>query len=396
MRPALLATFALVSILASRESAGEYQFFTPPGSFTVEVSLENAPFPRLPLDRNAIVSLEVCGDYAVGGTAAAPGLSPFLFTVSLTRRRLEGVLDLGAVVPGQREIRSGFARGRPGVLYAGTIPNSGGESGHLIEVRADDGKLQVVDLGVPVAGEGIFSLASDPAGGKLYGIAHPSGTFFAFDLSGHRTRVFPETALSRRSLAELREHALTAADVLSRRLILDRSGRVYGSAPVNRLFRFDPLAGSIVFLPDELPAVWGRRPLGRVDAWAQAPDGMLYGGCAGDGQIFRLDPAIGRVTNIGKPVMMPRIPGLSFAADGRLYGIAGAPPGYSHLFVYDPRAGGYTDLGNPRFTMTEPGIEQGIAWRGFRIATVAASEDGRYIVMGEDESLSQLMVFPVQ
>ena len=41
---------------------GEYTFFTPPGSFTVEVSLENSPYLRLPIYRNAITSLEVVGD----------------------------------------------------------------------------------------------------------------------------------------------------------------------------------------------------------------------------------------------------------------------------------------------------------------------------------------------
>ena len=46
--------------------------------------------------------------------------------------------------------------------------------------------------------------------------------------------------------------------------------------------------------------------------------------------------------------------------------------------------------------MTEPGIEQGIAWCGFQIGTVIASEDGRWIVLGEEETLSQLMVFPVK
>jgi hypothetical protein len=94
--------------------------------------------------------------------------------------------------------------------------------------------------------------------------------------------------------------------------------------------------------------------------------------------------------------MMPGMPGLEFGRDGKLYGVTCAPPGYTHLFVYDPLAGGYSDLGNPRFTMAAPGIEQGIAWRGFRISSVQASEDGRYIVMGEDESLSQLMVFQVR
>jgi hypothetical protein len=71
------------------------------------------------------------------------------------------------------------------------------------------------------------------------------------------------------------------------------------------------------------------------------------------------------IENLGKPVMMPRITGLTFGADGKLYGVAGASPGYVHLFSYDPSGRGFVDLGNPRFTMTEPGLEQGIAWRGF-------------------------------
>jgi hypothetical protein len=136
--------------------------------------------------------------------------------------------------------------------------------------------------------------------------------------------------------------------------------------------------------------------LGRVDAWAVAPDGSLYGGNAGDGQLFRLDPATGKVTNLGKPAMMPRMTGLGFAADGKLYGVTGGEPGYAHLFSWDPAGRGFVDLGNPRFTMTEPGIEQGIAWRGFQIGTLAVSEDGRYVVMGEDEALSQIMVFSVK
>ncbi len=185
-------------------------------------------------------------------------------------------------------------------------------------------------------------------------------------------------------------------DALSRRLVLDRQGRVYGSYPVNKLFRFDPGQKKIETLADELPAVWGHAPLGRVDSWALAPDGTLYGGNAADGQLFRLDPATGKVANLGKPAVAPRLKGLAFAKDGSLYGVAGAAPGgYAHLFRYDPEHG-FTDLGNPRFIMKEPGIEQGIAWRGFQIATVAATEDGSSIAMGEEEALSQLMVFPVR
>ena len=90
--------------------------------------------------------------------------------------------------------------------------------------------------------------------------------------------------------------------------------------------------------------------------------------------------------------MMPGLAGLAEGADSEIYGIAGGSPAYSHLFSYD-ESEGFIDYGNPEFTMVAPGIEQGILWRGFQLATIAASDDGEYIVMGESESLSHLMVF---
>jgi len=379
-------------------AAARYKFFTPRGSFAVEVSLEN-PGPnrlRLPIYRNAITSLAVVGDYAIGGTTADKGLSPYLFAVSLTKKELEAAFDLGDVLPGQRALQSGFGRGRAGALYAGTMPDAEGGSGRLIKVVFSGGRFEVTDLGAPVPGEGIFALAADSQRGMLYGISHPGGKFFTYEIAGGETKVFEETAPNERTLAHLHHYSLHPEDFLSRSLALDRSGRVYGSMPVNRLFRYDPASGGIETLPDELPEVWGRRPLGRVDSWAVAPDGTLYGGNAGDGQLFRLDPASGRVTNLGKPIMMNRIKGLAFGGDGRLYGVAGALPGYAHLFSYDAGGKGFVDLGNPDFPLHVPEIAGNLMWRGFQIATVAASEDGRYIVLGEEESQSQLMVFPVK
>ena len=390
----ILSSIATLFLLVSLQA--EYTFFTPPSGFAVEVSLENSSYLRLPIYRNAITSLEVAGDYAVGGTSARPGLSPFVFSVSLSRRQIEGVVDVSKVVPRQRAIRSGFGRGSRGVLYAGTMPEQAGDSGHLLEVETLTDVLKVEDLGVPVEGEGVFAVLADYRAPFIYGISHPSGRFFVYSLQTRQTRVLSETALSKPTLSFLAGYALRTEDVLSRRLAVDSKGRVYGSTPVNKLFCFDPRSQKINFLPDELPEVWGRRPLGRVDAWALATNGMLYGGNAGDGQLFKLDPESGRVTNLGKPVMMPRIGGLAFGADGKLYGIGGASPGSSHLFSYDPQGNGFVDLGNPRFVMIGPGIEQGIFWRGFQIGTMTASEDGKYIVMGEEEALSQVMVFAVK
>ena len=389
----ILSALFLVEVLGRLNA--EYKFFTPPGSFAVEVSLQNSPYPRLPAYRNAVTSLAVVGDWAIGGTSAAKGMTPFLFAVSLSGRRLAYSVDLNDIVPGQRAIRSGFGPGVNGILYAGTMPDAAGGDGHLLEIEVTHGRLGVRDLGVPVGREGVFALTADPGRRVLYGIAHPSGQFFEFDLRTSKATAFIETVPGARDLVFLQNYALEPADYLCRRLIIDRKGRVLGSLPVNSLFRYDPGVRQITRLEAELPEGWGRRALGRVDAWTMAPDGLLYGGCAGDGQLFRLDPDTGRVSNLGKPAQMPRMRGLAFGSDGRIYGVTGGAPGYSHLFCYEPTRQNFTDLGNPRFEMKGPGIEQGIWWRGFQIGTLAATADGRQIVMGEEETLSQLMVFPV-
>lgn len=176
----------------------------------------------------------------------------------------------------------------------------------------------------------------------------------------------------------------------------DDQGFIYGSMPVNKLFYFDTKNETFHILDNELPDVWGRRTMGQVESWAKSKDGILYGGNAGDGQLFMIDPATKKVKNLGKPIMMNRLRGLTFARDGKLYGIAGSLPGYSHLFSYDADGDGFVDLGNPEFTMVAPGIEQGIKWRGFQLGTIASSANGKYIVMGEDETLSQLLIFAVE
>ena len=386
----------LILLGAWELTQARFKFFTPPGSFAVEVSLENSTPTRLPIYRNAITSLEVMGDWIVGGTSADQGKSPFLFLASLSRRQLEQAVDLGKMIPGQRAVPSGFGRGRNGILYAGSVPDLPGESGHLLELKIENQSLSVRDLGSPVSGEGIFSLAVDARRESIYGITSPSGKFFVYDQTSRQTRRFEETTPSRRTTAFLHDYVMAPEDYLCRRLIVDRKGRVWGSLPINRLFCFLPETGRLEVLKEELPEGWGRRALGRVDSWAMDEQGILYGGAASEGQLFRLDPESGSVTNLGKPVQMPRMKGLAFAADGRLYGIAGGAPGTTHLFSYDPRSGGFLDLGNPRFDMKAPGIEQGIWWRGFQLGTLAASDDGRFIVMGEEEALSQLMIFPVQ
>ncbi|MDQ2775136.1 MAG: hypothetical protein M3Y57_09510 [Acidobacteriota bacterium] len=370
------------------------QTFDPPGAFAIEVSLENSSMPRLPMHRNAITSLEIVGDYAIGGTSADAGFSPYLFMASISKRQTEMVFPLDEAVTGQRSIPGGFGRGAGGALYAGTIPQSEGGSGHLIRVAVKGERLAVRDLGIPAPGEGIFTVIADPKRETIYGLAYPSGRFFSFHLPDGKVTLYGETAPDKAALKDLSEYVLKPDDYLSRRLVIDAAGRVYGSCPLGGLFRFDPASKKVDIRKDAIPSVSGHLSLARADAWAVAPDGMVYGSNAADGQLFTLNPDSGKIVNLGKPAMTPRMEGIAFGDDGVLYGVTGGRPGYAHVFTYQT-GNGFTDFGNLVCPMTAPGIEQGIPWRAFQIATVTASEDGRYIVMGEDEALSQLMVMPI-
>jgi hypothetical protein len=399
--------FSYIKVLAfsafaftAAPSYAQYTFFTPPDAFGIEVSLSNTDLKRMPVNRNSIASLAVIGDNIVGGTAANEKLAPYIFVASLSKREVVELKDLNEVLPGQRSIQSGFFKAANNTLFAGTIANklSNGSnaSGHILQIKvASNGSINVTDLGTPVAGEGVFALTGNSNTNVLYGITYPSGIFFSYNIGSKAFKTYKDVAVTAADLKVLKnEFHMQPEEYLGASLAVDNKGLVYGSRSVNKLFYFDP-ADESFHTVSNIPEVWGRRSLGRVEAWAKANDGTLYGGNAGDGQLFSLQPGTNTVKNLGKPIMMNRLRGLSFGADGKLYGIAGALPGYAHLFSYDEKNEGYKDLGNPQFNLKAPGIEQGIDWRGFQLRTITASEDGKYIVMGEDESLSQLLIFPV-
>lgn len=376
----------------------QYTFFSPGGSFTVEVSLPNTDLNRLPMYRNAITSLTSVGDYVIGGTTAREGLSPFVFIVSLKEKEMITSIDISDIVSGQMAIKTGFTKGNKRQLFAGTIPQeSDTVGGHLIMVNLDkNGKIKINDLGVPVSHEGIFSMTSSKDHSRLYGLSYPSGYLFSFDVKTGKVKLFKEIAPDDRTIDYLKEHfSIEPEDYLSRDLVIDDNGILYGSLPYGKIFTFDTKREIFGELNVTLPYVWGRSSIGQVDSWLKTNDGRIYGGNRADGQLFELDPSTGKIKNLGKPIAMKGLAGLTIGRDGKIYGIAGGKPGYSHLFSYHPSMG-FKDYGNPQFEMIAPGIEQGINWRGFQLGTIASSENGRYIILGENEALSQLLVFPVK
>ena len=378
----------------------QYKFFNPKESFAIEASLPNTELIRMPMYRNAITSLEVDGDHILGGTSAKAGLTPFIFTASLQNQSMVHLFDINEKIKGQRAIVTGFNKGRDGIFYAGTMANEKSDgspgSGHLIQVKLDkQGNLNIEDLGSPIPGESIFSLLGNANGTLLYGITYPSGIFYSYNIKTQEVKEYRDLIPTEEDFIILKSQAILPESYLGKALVEDNQGFIYGSLPINKIFAFNPKNESFEILNSEMPEVWGRRALGQIESWTKAADGTIYGGNAGDGQLFTLDPITRKIKNLGKPIMMNRLRGLTFAKDGKLYGIAGGSPGYAHLFSYDGESEGYLDLGNPEFKMVAPGIEQGILWRGFQLGTITSSEDGKYVIMGEDEDLSQLLVFAV-
>ena len=396
-KSALFISIFILFILKNSSTFAQYTFFIPEGSFAIEVSMENTNLKRLPIYRNAITSLSILNNNIIGGTSAENNMSPFLFLASLNKREVTNILDLDQVVTGQSKIKSGFVKDAKDQLYVGTIPKELSQAGgHLLKIQiTDNSELITEDLGIPVEGEGIFTIRGSNDKSKIYGLSYPSGYFFVYDIDSKKTKIYEDLALKESvSNSMYDQFSLEAKDLLSNELIVDDRGLVYGSLPFGKLFYFDPNTETLNELEQELPEVWGRRSLGQVQAWLKTKSGKLYGANHADGQLFELDPKTKGIKNIGKPIMMHGIIGLVEGADNKIYGVAGEKPGYAHLFSYDEKEG-FKDYGNPEFDMITPGLEQGIRWRAFQIGSIAASDDGKYIVIGENESLSQVLVFSI-
>ena len=122
------------------------------------------------------------------------------------------------------------------------------QAGHLIQVGiGNGGTIEVKDLGMPVAGEGIFALISNKEGTELYGISYPGGRFFTYTIATKKVQIFDDAAPKEKELKNLEEYAVGPEVYLCKALIQDNQGLVYGSTAGNRMFSFDPVKKSFQF-----------------------------------------------------------------------------------------------------------------------------------------------------
>jgi len=243
---------------------------------------------------------------------------------------------------------------------AGSYPG-----GHWLAYDPQRDIIEDFGIAFPQLG-GIITLAMDSKRDLLYGMTFPHGHFVKFD---------PRTLEGKRLGRMNNWHAVV------RTLVVDGNGRVYGSAEPNLIFRYDPDAGHVEFLPVEIPHREGLEPSPVTSTttkrvWRTAilsRDGTrIYGVQAGSVDLFELELESMKIRSLAQ--LAPddfldsaRVPyaslSLTEGRDGVLYYAAqggarrfdyydteGASSGGPrvHLISYDPRTGRRTDHGQLR------------------------------------------------
>ncbi|HWF66957.1 MAG TPA: hypothetical protein VN670_06615 [Acidobacteriaceae bacterium] len=378
-RLALVTLVLSISVAAYSQRDPDYDKVVVPQTRIDARDLGYAPVDVIPDGESGITSLTVAPNgYLYGATS---GSHAHLFVLI----PLHGYVQPLGVIPGATSIRHAVAVSASGDVYIGTSPG-----GHLLKYTPHDefdqsiqiGKpLPVMDLGQPVAGENIFALTIDRKANAIYGLTSPNAHFFEYSIASGKFTDFGVVAKNIPE-GEKFEHD----KIMSRTLIVDREGNVFSSGENGSFFRFDPKAQKLEKLSIQAPAVPGREPWTRVDAFLPDPSGAIYGGTS-DGYLFRLDPENLTVTNLGKPLNQYRIDGLVRASDGKLYGVGGDKEEMARLFSYDPSTGAYHVMG-----FIDVDRRPYYVWQAYGVGAMAIGNRGT-IYIGENERISKLYLF---
>jgi hypothetical protein len=289
------------------------------------------------------------------------------------------------VIPGASSITNAIVVSASGDIFLGTSPG-----GHLLKYTPHDeyeqqikigNSLPATDLGQAIPGESIFTLAIDRDARVIYGLTFPNAHFFQYSIDSAR---FRDLGVVSEKVPQ--GEKFQKDKIMARMIVVDQQGMAFTSGENGSLFRFNPKTQILEKLPIRAPAVPGREPWTRVDAFLLDPSGVIYGGTS-DGYLFRFDPAKLTVTNLGKPLNQYRIVGLVRVPNGQLYGVGGNENEMARLFSYDPSTGAYVILGfidvnrRPYYT-----------WQAYVVGALACGSDGT-VYIGENERVSKLYLF---
>ncbi|MCI0459062.1 MAG: SMP-30/gluconolactonase/LRE family protein [Gemmataceae bacterium] len=275
-------------------------------------------------------------------------------------------------------------------------------------VLAEGGVARVEELGIPVAGQGIYTLAYDAKSNTLVGNTWPDGHFFSYDLKtrtfkGHGAIAGYRTFEEPRHAADLnrgtKENVRYPRQV-SRAIVIDPGTAAYTAGAKGVLYRYDFQARRLEKLALSLPAVPGR------EAWASLDAAVMHQRAGEDGEYSSLmggtsDGYLFELRIHGKDELLLRPRGRPHA-QGTIQGLVRLPSkgGKGHTFV---GVAGNWD-GMPRgFTFAHGGSTSAVIPHGIPIAdgqpsmvgfgALAVDGEGT-IYAGERDRIARLIRYP--
>ncbi len=381
--------------------------------------LGNPGVNEIPEYNSAITSLVTAKDGLIyGGTT---GMEAYLFFYSPVTNK---VRHLGKI-PGQESIHHAMIEDSMGHIYFGTGRSMFNEvelspggnwdqadetlwndikkhfqsepGGHLYRynpsesngnVKLPDMKAEVEDLGIPVAGNSVYTLTVSPEGSVLYGLTYPDSHFFIYNISeGSFNDLGP---VDDRIVFHGPERYWRS---ICRDLICDKKGNVYFSSTNGEIKYYSPESKSIHATGQKIPGDYYPSQFYTdydvVECFDADTSGLIWGGTS-DGYLFSYDPHTNTLSNLGKPRAHRRIRCLKAGDDGKIYLIAGEQPITSSvpckLFEYDPVNTGFTDRG-----MLIVDRSPYYYRRGYQFDCMTKGKDGT-LYLGESEYRSNLFI----
>jgi hypothetical protein len=255
------------------------------------------------------------------------------------------------------------------------------------QVSLPEDMAHVVDLGIPVPGNSIYTLTINAGKDKIYGLTYPDAIFFEYDVP---SKVFKNHGpwLTIKSYAGP-ERSWRG---IPRALACLPDGRIFSSGDNGLMVCFDPndkkIHETTLRIPGEYWITQKYEGFPVVEQLLTDLDGTLLGSTS-DGFIFRIDKGLSKLKSLGKPMVERRVRAMTIGKDRRLYMICGEKDNVCRLFSYDlsENGDGFTDYG-------VLGVDRSpyYAKIGYQFDAMVTANDGT-IFIGESDRRAKLFYY---
>jgi len=252
----------------------------------------------------------------------------------------------------------------------------------------NDDACPLKDLGIPVAGNGLYAMTLNLDKSKIYGMSYPDAHFFEFDIKSGETRDFGDIMTHKVFSGPERNWR-----TVPRALHVDEStGHVYTSGDNGFILRYipgnDKLELTYMRLPGEYWEGLKSWDYPVVEAFDSDSRGRIF--CAtSDGYLVRLDIPQDYVVVLGKPRIARRTRAMSIDKSRDIaYMITGEPERAAKLHTYDLSGErGFQELG-PFAVDRSPYYN----WRAYQFDAMAIGPDGT-VFCGESDRNGKLFYY---